>query len=327
MSVRTSFAKSAPRRLKRLVVDDVSSVDRAANPHARVAFFKRDGIIHDAVRALDMSIASIAADDDVRDKRGAIAESLGQFQDYVRKNGIDVGTADAAAAEIIRHHAPFLTLQESRSKMENPVEKMSRAMKFGDIVQNAITEYAKTHKVSRSVATDKVLLGSPQISEYHRLDKALHFGEQDAIMDRAMRKAERSAKEVQFDDMVNSLMRQGMSRSMAYKAVMESKTGGDLWKAICDLAEEDEDGGVGKVGSTRKPKSDFPSMSPEDMRTRLNRPGDPNPVGTADEMIARIAAEQMRDHPALTKSQAIERAMYHPDVAAAARREKVAKGL
>jgi len=95
-----------PRILRNLRIDDVSSVDAGAGKGVRVVLTKRHSDVSDAVRALDMSIRSIVDDDDVVDKRAAVAESLGEFEHYVRENGIDL---DAAAADgRIRQSSPPL---------------------------------------------------------------------------------------------------------------------------------------------------------------------------------------------------------------------------
>jgi hypothetical protein len=63
------------------------------------------------------------------------------------------------------------------------------------------------------------------------------------------------------------------------------------------------------------------------MRTDLNPPGDENVIADVDDLIQRIAAQQMRAHPALNKAQAVERAIHHRDVVAAHVAEKRRKGL
>src|SRR5258708_4696774 len=164
-----------PTRLKKLRIDDVSSVSRGANPKAQVTFWKRESGFRNeerdydpaqAVRALDVAIASIVADDDVTDKRGAVAESLRQFADYVSKNGMNVGAADAAAAEVIKRHAAFIHTKESTVKHETTVEKAARGERIGKSLQAAIDDYAKANNCSIAKAADRVLLSS-QVSEYH----------------------------------------------------------------------------------------------------------------------------------------------------------------
>jgi hypothetical protein len=57
---------SPVRRLKNLRIDEISSVDRGANPGARVIFSKRDADLDDeiakAFRALNPSCESILTD-------------------------------------------------------------------------------------------------------------------------------------------------------------------------------------------------------------------------------------------------------------------------
>jgi hypothetical protein len=143
-----------------------------------------------------------------------------------------VSKADIAAVRALRagrtaksHEVTIRKREEP--KMETMVEKVERSERVQKNLTEAIVDYAKRHGVSTSVAADKVLL-SPAMSQFCRLDRDLHNAEHEAVARREMRKAERSAKEVQFDDMVNSEMKRGLSRSMAYKTVIESKTG-----AIC----------------------------------------------------------------------------------------------
>ena len=83
------------------------------------------------------------------------------------------------------------------------------------------------------------------------------------------------------------------------------------------------DAAVAKLGARQR----FPEKSPEEMRTDLNPPGDENVIADVDDLIQRIAAQQMRAHPALNKAQAVERAIHHRDVVAAHVAEKRRKGL
>jgi hypothetical protein len=79
----------------------------------------------------------------------------------------------------------------------------------------------------------------------------------------------------------------------------------------------------------RKPKSDFPSMSPEQMRTSLNSgsPGDDNIVESADAVLQRLADVQQQKNPAMTWAQAVTVAANSREFGEAHRAEKVRKGL
>lgn len=77
-----------PKLLRKLVIDDVSSVDRGAGRGVRVVLTKRDGAAESndldiAVAALDCSIQSTIDDSDVVNKMAAINESADQFKEYI----------------------------------------------------------------------------------------------------------------------------------------------------------------------------------------------------------------------------------------------------
>jgi hypothetical protein len=88
-----------------------------------------------------------------------------------------VSKADVAAARELRAGRPAKRhvvdiRKRDEVEMETPVQKVERARRVGATLQGTIDAYAAKHGVSKSVAADMVLL-SPTLSEYHRLDKAL----------------------------------------------------------------------------------------------------------------------------------------------------------
>jgi hypothetical protein len=156
------------RVLRKLRISDVSSVDRGAAVGARVMLLKRDPeqLARDAVSALETSVASIAADDSVVDKAAAISESLAQFHKYL--DGIDPDVGAVAAAAIAKH-----SVREEVTIVNTVVEKVERAGRVQVNLQAAIDAYARVHRVSKSVAADRVILGTGHMTEMHRLEKQL----------------------------------------------------------------------------------------------------------------------------------------------------------
>jgi hypothetical protein len=167
------------------------------------------------------------------------------------------------AAAVVRH---VEKAQEApRARHETLVEKIARAQDYGTVLTESIAAYAAAHNVSKSVAVERVLM-SPQVSEYHRLDKALAAAQREAVMHAAL----------------------------------------------------------GKLGA--RPR--FPTKGPHEQQEELNAsPGDENVIADVNDLIQRIAANQLRAHPAMTRAHAIERAMHHPDVVSAHVAEKRRKGL
>jgi hypothetical protein len=283
------------------------------------------GIVQQAVSALDMSLRSIVADDTVN-KRAAIAESVGQFKDWLVGKGIGRGAAEKAADEVVRKYQPP---KKETDTMESPIEKQERAISYGKTLGAAIDDYARDNNVSKSVAADRVLLHA-STSEYARMDKELHNLQQEAVTDRALRKAAKSAAEQQFAGIVNNFRRQGMSQTMAHRAAINTKDGGELWDAICDGQDEIDDANedMDKLGGHG---GRFPAKTPLEMQTALNAGDDrrdeehTDSAAKPDVILARVAAKYTKD--GLSRSAAMEKASYSPEVAAAIRREQVSKGL
>ena len=74
--------------LTQLKLDEISSADKAANPHARILLMKRDGAEMTPDEALRVSIASGLADDAIADKAAWIAEQTKAYNDHVAKGVI-----------------------------------------------------------------------------------------------------------------------------------------------------------------------------------------------------------------------------------------------
>jgi hypothetical protein len=77
-----------PKRLKNLKIAEISSVDRGAGDGVKVVLRKRDEIfdqIDYAMDALRISCESIITDDTLVDKQAAVAETMGEAEDYFAK--------------------------------------------------------------------------------------------------------------------------------------------------------------------------------------------------------------------------------------------------
>ncbi len=74
--------------LTQLKLDEISSVDKPANPHARILLMKRDGAEMTPDEALRVSIAFGLADDAIADKAAWIAEQTKAYNDHVAKGVI-----------------------------------------------------------------------------------------------------------------------------------------------------------------------------------------------------------------------------------------------
>src|SRR5258708_1770361 len=151
------------RVLRRLTIDSVDSVDKGANPGARVLIRKRDTdkVMDGAVKALDTSIKSIVDDDSVVSKAARITASVGEFVDYLEKRGVDQDKAEALAGDIVAKYAAVKVEKQEVGKVgpETLFAKVDRGVSFGKSLQQTIDDYAKAHGVSKSVAADKVILG------------------------------------------------------------------------------------------------------------------------------------------------------------------------
>lgn len=160
-----------PRRLKNLVIKEVSSVDRGAGQGVKVLLMKRDDelgkatdfnaaeeadAINRGIWALQSAIQSILQDEDVSDKRGAISESVDQFRDYVARRGVskaeddpmplpttqaelDKLVADAAAAAVKK---ALDDQKAANDKAAKDAADAATALKR----ENAILKMKPTHK-------------------------------------------------------------------------------------------------------------------------------------------------------------------------------------
>jgi hypothetical protein len=94
----TQLWRRAPKRLKNLKIDEVSSVDRGAGEGCTVTLSKRDDGHQHAITkgfdALHESVASILDDDGLVDKSEALAITMEQAHDYFQSFGVDIGKAD-----------------------------------------------------------------------------------------------------------------------------------------------------------------------------------------------------------------------------------------
>jgi hypothetical protein len=130
-----------------------------------------NAIVNDALAALKVSLDSIEADTTGINKRAAVDLSTGQFRAYLKKRGIDPDTVD------IRKIVPKEALVDST------VEKVDRTARQGERLTALIEKTAIDMNITKAQAADVVLL-SPGISEYHRLEKELHAREEQQRLDK-----------------------------------------------------------------------------------------------------------------------------------------------
>ena len=102
--------------LTQLKLDEILSVDKAANPDARILLMKRDGAVMSPDEALRESIASGLADDDIADKGAWINQQLDAYRDHVGKRvvtfkkGAEMSISDetliAISKGVVERNAP-----------------------------------------------------------------------------------------------------------------------------------------------------------------------------------------------------------------------------
>jgi hypothetical protein len=76
------------RYLSKLRIDEVSSVDHAANPYAKIVFMKRDqdntDIVNDGVMELAEYVGEIIVDENIVNKEATITKCIADFGDYLK---------------------------------------------------------------------------------------------------------------------------------------------------------------------------------------------------------------------------------------------------
>jgi hypothetical protein len=106
-------------------------------------------------------------------KSGAISQA-----DIARATAMRAGRAakrhDAGGPVDIRKSSA----EPKEVQVETPMQKIERAQGYAMVLADSIAAYAKMHNCSRAVAMEKVL-ASPQVSEYHRLDRDLRDAERE----------------------------------------------------------------------------------------------------------------------------------------------------
>jgi hypothetical protein len=81
--------------LTQLAIDEVSSVDKAASPGARILLMKRDGAAPTPEEALRAAIESGFADDEIVDKAAWIEQQLKDYRDHVAKRAVAFRKGDS----------------------------------------------------------------------------------------------------------------------------------------------------------------------------------------------------------------------------------------
>lgn len=141
----------APRRLHRLKIDEVSSVNRGAGEGVHVLLMKRDAddgnnqetktmknLIAKANAALQESVASIMADDDLVDKQSALDETLKQYGEHVE-------TLAASAAKVEKGTPVTDDLKKQLDDATAAIAKLTTDIAI--VTKNlAIEKMSKDHK-------------------------------------------------------------------------------------------------------------------------------------------------------------------------------------
>jgi nucleotide-binding universal stress UspA family protein len=299
------------RILRRLTIDSVDSVDKGAGRGTRVILTKRDtgSVMDGAVKALDTSIKSIIDDESVVAKAAPITASVGQFVEYLEKRGVDQDKAEALAADVVAKYAAVKVekQEEVEVKPESVIAKVDRAVSFGKSLQQTIDDYSREHGVSKSVACDRVILGGGidlslsgdlggPVVKYARLEKSLRSAE-DAdygmalaargdhgvvVRDATITKGDKGKYAAKLGEMSrefhNSEWGKGMTAAQAFDHVSTKTEKGkklfakDKAERMGQPVDDSDDGeDVEKTGQ-KKPKSKFPTMTPQQQQTQLNRP-------------------------------------------------------
>jgi hypothetical protein len=140
-------------RLKHLTVTSVDSVDKGANPEARIVFLKRQA---DADVALGESIASIFADPDVVDKLALINQQIADYQEYVGKSqergatNMDAGHENAMVLAKAALATGVSVL--SRASLTEAIEKRAEAIRRpGETTQQVFVRAITTDPDARAL--------------------------------------------------------------------------------------------------------------------------------------------------------------------------------
>jgi hypothetical protein len=116
--------------------------------------------------------------------------------------------------------------REQENAMQALEQRIAKGVELGTTLQQAISDYAKAHNVSLSVACDAVCM-SPAVSERVNLEKrALEIGKRDAVdADKANEALQHFMNLAHQHAQANKC-----SISDAMAAVQRTKHGSDLWQ-------------------------------------------------------------------------------------------------
>lgn len=147
-------------KLKNLVLNEVSLVDRGANQHAHVTLFKRDAAplvkdIDAAIVGLGKSIETIIADE-AADKSGALAETFKQYQAHL--HGLvstEIDKAITAAVDVAKSNSDKET-KTMTDKVEDVAKKLAE-VEAALAKANKELAFAKLSDAHKAYATEKAL--------------------------------------------------------------------------------------------------------------------------------------------------------------------------
>jgi hypothetical protein len=155
--------------LTQLKLDEISSVDKAANPDARILLTKRGAVSPED--ALKQSIASGLADDEILDKAAWIGEQTKAYDDHVAKGAVTI----RKGAEMSVHDETIIAIAKNVVKRGAPpvfaksayiaaiAKRADEIKKAGESTQQAFTRAITDDEIGRMLYRASKAASGPEI--------------------------------------------------------------------------------------------------------------------------------------------------------------------
>lgn len=296
------------KRLKNLVISEVSSVDRGAGEGVKVLLMKRADAdiekiapqLDDAITALKKSFTDIEADKSINDKATARAEVLKEFTDHV--------------AELTGEKEPAMpTEAEVQKRIDDAV---STAVTKAIADSTAAIAKLQFDLAWRSMKPEHQEFGKAMSDEDKKKFAAKTDAERDADCDEAKKSAIQK-----LDPEIQAKLAKADETAVQLQKLQEKQTVADFEKRATDLGLEKQHGEVlrkaysGDAEAQVKLDALLKGLA-EQVRTgrvfaEFGNGGPGKTVTAMDEMTAK-AAELKKADPKLTEAQAFDKAYNDP---------------
>jgi hypothetical protein len=158
--------------LTQLAIDEVSSVDKAASPGARILLMKRDGAAPTPEEALRAAIESGFADDEIVDKAAWIEQQLKDYRDHVAKRAVAFRKGDSKVDRETENLVAFakIAIDQGRSPglkksdfIAGIQKRAATIRKAGETDAQAFTRAMTEDEIGKALYRASKVAGGPEV--------------------------------------------------------------------------------------------------------------------------------------------------------------------